>query len=72
MLSRFLLALRFLTRLPVPGPCADWNELGRSAAWFPAAGAVVGALVAAGALAGATLWHSALMGGLGAVVVNTL
>ena len=50
-------ALRFLTILPLPGR-AEVSErvLGRSTAWFPLAGALIGAILAgAGALAG-FLW----------------
>lgn len=39
-------ALRFLTRLPVPGPALDPGDLGRALAWFPVAGAALGGLVA--------------------------
>ncbi|HYD41278.1 MAG TPA: adenosylcobinamide-GDP ribazoletransferase [Anaeromyxobacter sp.] len=39
-------ALRFLTRLPVPGPPLDARDLGRALAFFPVAGAALGALVA--------------------------
>lgn len=39
-------ALRFLTRLPVPGPALEAGDLGRALAYFPVAGAVLGVLVA--------------------------
>jgi adenosylcobinamide-GDP ribazoletransferase len=42
------LAFQFLTRLPVGGGLAG-ADLGRSCAWFPLPGAVMGLLVAAGA-----------------------
>ncbi len=43
----FLLALRFLTRLPAPAvPDADADALRRSALWFPAVGLVLGGLLA--------------------------
>ena len=50
-------ALRFLTILPLPGRAEVPVEvLGRSTAWFPLAGALIGAILAgAGALAG-LLW----------------
>ncbi len=50
-------ALRFLTILPLPGRAEVTEEvLGRATAWFPLAGALIGAILAgAGALAG-LLW----------------
>jgi adenosylcobinamide-GDP ribazoletransferase len=50
-------ALRFLTILPLPGRAEAPEEvLGRSTAWFPLVGALIGAMLAgAGALAG-LLW----------------
>jgi adenosylcobinamide-GDP ribazoletransferase len=39
-------ALRFLTRLPVPGPPLEVRDLGRALAFFPVAGAALGGLVA--------------------------
>lgn len=44
MLRRFLLAIQFLTRLPVPARLATTEEeLGRAAAFFPLVGIIVGA-----------------------------
>lgn len=45
----FLRALSFLTILPVPHIPGDAGDLGRSSAWFPLAGAVLGAVLAGGA-----------------------
>jgi adenosylcobinamide-GDP ribazoletransferase len=63
-----ILALGFLTRLPVPA-LRDFQpaELARASVWFPVAGLVVGAGVAAAALAGNRLdpW----LGALAALVV---
>lgn len=43
MLRRFLLAVQFLTRLPVPAQLATTEEeLGRAAAFFPLVGVIVG------------------------------
>ena len=42
-------ALRFLTRLPVPGPALERVDLGRALAWFPVAGAALGAILAGAA-----------------------
>jgi len=59
-----LVALQFLTRLPVP-PVADPSpaDLGRAAPWFPAAGLVVGVAVALAAAVGdlAGPWIAALL-----------
>src|ERR1041385_1416192 len=41
-----LVALAFLTRLPVRVGDVSERELGRSAAWFPLVGALIGALLA--------------------------
>jgi adenosylcobinamide-GDP ribazoletransferase len=47
---RLVVAVAFLTRLPVPGqPAADASEVGRAAPFFPAAGALLGAIAAASA-----------------------
>lgn len=42
MLRQFLLAVQFLTRLPVPNRLATEEELGRAAAFFPLVGVIVG------------------------------
>jgi adenosylcobinamide-GDP ribazoletransferase len=45
-----IVAIAFLTRLPVPGPPpADASEVGRAAPLFPVAGALLGAIAAASA-----------------------
>ena len=47
MLRQFLLAVQFLTRLPVPSRLAiTEEELGRAAAYFPLVGVIVGGLTA--------------------------
>lgn len=60
-----ILALGFLTRLPLPA-VRDYQpaELARALVWFPAAGLVVGAAVALAAALGAVLdpWLGALAG----------
>lgn len=60
----FLLALQFLTRLPMPRVDADSADLARSMRWFPAAGLVVGSIVAGAAWTGERLdpWTGALAG----------
>ncbi|MBI3947115.1 MAG: adenosylcobinamide-GDP ribazoletransferase [Armatimonadetes bacterium] len=69
---RFVLAVRFLTRLPMPGPDIGHEELGKAAAYFPMVGLVVGAPVAAAAAAVASLWGDPLLGGAAAVVANAV
>ena len=59
-----LLAFRFLTRLPGKGDLRD-ADLGRSCAWFPVPGAVMGGLV----LVGARLAGTHVPPALGAVLV---
>jgi adenosylcobinamide-GDP ribazoletransferase len=50
-------ALRFLTILPVPGRAAVPEEvLGRSTAWFPLVGVLLGAILAAGGALASLLW----------------
>lgn len=47
ILRQFLLAVQFLTRLPVPGKMATTGEeLGRAAAFFPLVGIIVGGATA--------------------------
>lgn len=58
----FILALQFLTRLPTPRIVATEAEFAASMRWFPAAGLVVGAIVAGSGWAGAHIdpWTGAL------------
>lgn len=58
----FFLALQFLTRVPVPRVQADDADFAASMRWFPAAGIVVGLVVAGAAWAGAWIdpWTGAL------------
>jgi adenosylcobinamide-GDP ribazoletransferase len=52
-------ALRFLTILPIPGlPRMSEASIGRAIAFFPLAGAVVGALLAGLGLAAGALWDA--------------
>lgn len=71
-IRRFVLAVRFLTRIPLPGPCAGGEELGKSAAYFPGVGLLVGGVVAAAAIAADRVWGNALFGGAAAVIANAL
>ena len=58
----FLLALMFLTRLPVPPVAADDAAFAASMRWFPAAGLVIGAIVAGAGWLGGRIdpWAGAL------------
>ncbi len=59
----FLLALQFLTRIPITisGEMAE-DELARSAGWFPMVGALIGGVTAAVAFVAAKLWPRPLIG----------
>ena len=72
-MTGFLIALRFLTRLPTPPVAPDAaGDLARAAPWLPAVGALVGGLVAAAVWLGAGLgpWIGALLGILAWVLVT--
>lgn len=43
----FIVATRFLTRVPMPGRAVEADELAPSAAWFPIVGALIGGATAA-------------------------
>lgn len=60
----FIIALQFLTRLPVPPIAVDDAVFARSMRWFPAVGMVIGVLVGGAAWAGALVspWLGALAG----------
>ena len=63
--NHFLLALQFLTRLPVSGVVHfDARELNRSAIWFPLVGVIIGGFVAGAAILGVRVdaWLGALLG----------
>lgn len=57
-----VIALQFLTRLPMPQVAVDDDAFARSMRWFPAAGLVIGALVAGAGWLGARAdgWVAAL------------
>jgi adenosylcobinamide-GDP ribazoletransferase len=56
MIAGLVAALRFLTRLPVPGRDTTGADLGASLAWFPPVGAACNAAVAGVFLAAALCW----------------
>jgi len=60
----FIIALQFLTRLPTPRVEADEAAFAASMRWFPAAGLVIGLLVAGAAWIGQHIdpWSGALAG----------
>lgn len=68
----FILALQFLTRLPTPRVDADAADFAASMRWFPAAGLVIGPIVAGAAWAGGTIdpWAGALAGLIAWVAVT--
>ena len=59
-----VIALQFLTRLPLPRLTVSNAEFAASMRWFPAAGLAVGAFVCLGAMLGASIdpWLGALAG----------
>jgi adenosylcobinamide-GDP ribazoletransferase len=63
----FVIALQFLTRLPTPAIVVDDAAFARSMRWFPAAGLVIGALVAGAAWAGGLV--DSRLGALAALIV---
>ena len=61
-MKRLILAIQFMTRLPMPSVAADAEDFAASIRWFPATGLIVGALVSGAAGAGAAVddWVGAL------------
>jgi len=59
-----VIALQFLTRLPMPRVQVEEGDFARSMRWFPAAGLVIGALVMGAAMIGLRIdsWIAALCG----------
>ncbi|WP_311267644.1 adenosylcobinamide-GDP ribazoletransferase [Sphingobium sp. WCS2017Hpa-17] len=58
-----ILALQFLTRLPLPRVAADDADFAAAIRWFPAAGLVVGAIIGGAAWGGSRMdsWTGALL-----------
>lgn len=71
-MKSLILALQFMTRLPLPAVAATEREFAAAIRWLPATGAVVGAAAAGGLWLGARVdpWLGAL-GGLAAWVLIT-
>lgn len=63
----FIIALQFLTRLPMPAIVVDDDAFARSMRWFPTVGLVIGAAVAGAAWAGSLIDHR--LGALAALIV---
>ncbi len=63
-MKELLVALQFLTRLPLPHVLVDEATFTRSMRWFPAAGLAVGLVLLAGLWLGSLLdpWTGALLG----------
>lgn len=61
-MKSLVVALQFMTRLPLPRIAAGDENFGRAIRWFPVTGAVVGWVVWAAAIAGAT--HDPTLGAL--------
>ena len=49
-MKRLILAIQFMTRLPMPTVAADAEDFAASIRWFPATGLIVGALVSGACL----------------------
>jgi adenosylcobinamide-GDP ribazoletransferase len=60
VIDSLVAALRFLTRLPVPGPESRVEDVARGVAWFPLVGALVGLGTALVFAAGLRLWPAPL------------
>lgn len=67
-------AFRFLTRIPLPGPATEVEDLAAAVGWFPLVGAFVGIVTAGIFLAAAKLWPApvaaALAVGLGLLLTG--
>jgi len=62
MLAGLAAALRFLTRIRVPGPETRPEDLSRAVAWFPLVGALVGLATAAVHVLGLAWWPAPVAG----------
>lgn len=62
-MKALVLAVQFMTRLPLPAVAADERDFARAIRWFPAAGVVVGAGIAGAAWIGLQRdpWAAALL-----------
>lgn len=60
MVASLVAAVRFLTRIPVPGPPTRADQISRSVGWFPLVGAWVGLATAGVHVLGLRLWPAPL------------
>ncbi|MHA6720247.1 adenosylcobinamide-GDP ribazoletransferase [Sphingomonas sp. RS6] len=63
-MTGLIVAIQFLTRLPMPRFAVSDDAFAASMRWFPAVGLIIGAIVAAATIAGAAIdpWTGALLG----------
>lgn len=71
MLISIIAAIRFLTRIPIPGTETKPIDIGRAVVWFPLVGAVIGLLVAWVYVLASSHWPSQVSALL-AIVFNLL
>jgi len=57
-MAALLTAIRFLTRVPVPGPHGGAEGLGRATIFFPVVGGLIGLLLAGVNLGAERIWHT--------------
>lgn len=71
-MRRLILALQFMTRLPLPSVAADEADFAAAIRWFPATGLVVGGVVAGTGHIGLSIdpWAGALLALIGWVAVT--
>jgi adenosylcobinamide-GDP ribazoletransferase len=71
-MKRLILALQFMTRLPLPAVVADETDFAAAIRWFPATGLVVGAVVAGIGRLGLAVdpWAGALLALVGWVAIT--
>lgn len=53
-------AFRFLTRIPLPGPTTQPEDISRAVGWFPLVGACVGGITAGVFVLGSQIWPSSV------------
>lgn len=70
-LRSLIAALRFLTRIPVPGPATQASDLPGSLAWFPVVGALCHATIA-GAFIGLAHWWPPAIAAVLAIAVGLM
>lgn len=56
----FIAAFRFLTRLPMPGPDTQVEDISRAVGWFPLVGALVGFATAGIFVTGLRVWPASV------------